>query len=628
MQIYVTPAAEIEQEAIGEILKERGHVLADIPEGALVLEAKRQKASGYLVEKDEDHVIIYYGGVTEFFRGLGEALACLDTKKIILEQEGCSGNHGVMYDCSRNGVLREEQIREYIRLQALMGLNQMYLYTEDTYEVKGYPYFGALRGRYTKEEIQRCDAYAKKFGVELVPCIQTLAHLRTVLRWPQMMEYRDDEDILLAEEEKTYQLIDAMLKSVKEMYTSKKIHLGMDEAFYLGYGNYRKKHGLVNQGELIKTHLEKVVGLCRKYELEPIIWSDMFFVTPGEGDYYGVPESYEWPNEEKPDLDVALVYWDYYSHEKDRYVRMAKLHKKLTDHVIFAGGGWIWNGLAPNYAKAKATLQAGLAGVQECEVTDTFLTLWLDNGAETPMETGLPMMAFYSRCVYGKKPEGEEMERWFRALTGESYEDMLLWDLLDHIPGTSAENEEFANPSKMLLYQDVMTGIFDCQFAGMYLPGYYEKIGSRLEEAEKRAGKRKPLFHYYRQLARVLAGKAELGIDIRKAYLRKDKAALEHMVQEELPELGEQVSVLQRQREEIWNREYKPNGYEVLDIRLGGVETRLHTAGRRISAYLNGQLERLEELEEERLPYLTQKGKVPSCNLWEHIVSASNIKGV
>ena len=95
---------------------------------------------------------------------------------------------------------------------------------------------GRFRGRYKKEEIRECDAYAAIVSAfEMIPCVQTLAHLRTMLRWPAMMGYRDDEDILIAGEEKTYQLIDAMLKSLSEMYTSRKIHLGMDEAFYLGF---------------------------------------------------------------------------------------------------------------------------------------------------------------------------------------------------------------------------------------------------------------------------------------------------------------------------------------------------------------------------------------------------------
>ena len=256
-------------------------------------------------------------------------------------------------------------------------------------------YFGAL-------------AYAAMFGIEMIPCVQTLAHLRTALRWPAMMGYRDNEDILIAGEEKTYEFIDAMLKSLSEMYASKKIHLGMDEAFYLGYGNYRRKNGVPNQGELIKRHLERVLEICRKYGMEPMIWSDMFFVNAGGGNYYNVPADHEWPEEERPDPSVTLVYWDYEGHDKDRYARMTGIHKKLTDRVCFAGVSWIWNGLAPNYAKALDATGAAFAGLKEAGVQDTFLTLWLDNGAETPMKTGLPMMAAYSAYMYGEEPTGKE----------------------------------------------------------------------------------------------------------------------------------------------------------------------------------------------------------------------------
>lgn len=49
---------------------------------------------------------------------------------------------------------------------------------------KDEPYFGAYRGRYSAAEIREMDDYAQKFGVELVPCIQTLAHLHNALKWP------------------------------------------------------------------------------------------------------------------------------------------------------------------------------------------------------------------------------------------------------------------------------------------------------------------------------------------------------------------------------------------------------------------------------------------------------------
>ena len=92
-------------------------------------------------------------------------------------------------------------------MQDLKAMNVLMLYTEDTYEVEGQPYFGVYRGKYTKDEIKELDAYASMFGVELVPCIQTLAHLHNALKWPGMDKIRDSADILQPEKEETYQLL-------------------------------------------------------------------------------------------------------------------------------------------------------------------------------------------------------------------------------------------------------------------------------------------------------------------------------------------------------------------------------------------------------------------------------------
>lgn len=622
----------VESQAVLDILQERGGA-AGLPEAPdLVGGCVNEMPDGaYRIAYMGESVQIQSGGKIGFFRALGNLLSRQPDGPAVQEEdmEGlpCRGVHGVMYDCSRNGVLQVESVKKWIRRQALLGLERLFLYTEDTYEVEGYPYFGALRGRYTREEIQSCDVYAKMFGIELIPCIQTLAHLRTFLRWPSMMSYRDDEDILLADEEKTYALIDAMLCSVSRMFSSGKVHLGMDEARYLGLGRYRELHGVPNQQELMKRHLDRVKALCRKYGLEPMIWSDMFFVAAGKGDYYGVPADYEWPDSQKPDKDVTLVYWDYEGHDIKRYQRMAALHKKLSQKICFAGGAWIWNGLAPDYAKAMDATGTAVAGVRSQGVEDTFLTLWLDNGAETPMETGLPMLLYYSRCIYGERTDSECLESQLQMLAGESWNDILLLDRFDHIPGTGAHNEGFANPSKTIFYQDPLVGIFDRQFGDMGLEPYYSELEEQLETAENRAGRWNVLYGYYRLLAGINASKCTLGTRIRDAYLGKDRECMEKIISVEIPALRRKIRLLKKRREQLWMEEYKPNGYEVLDIRISGVEARLESAGERLRMWLLGEKEKLEELEEERIVYLEGR-KIPSCNLWEHIVSACNIKGV
>ena len=90
-----------------------------------------------------------------------------------------------MLDCSRDGVYTVEALKKYIRILAKMGYTSLQLYTEEVYEIPEEPYFGYLRGRYSEAELRELDAYAAEQGIELVPCIQTLAHLSGLTRWPE-----------------------------------------------------------------------------------------------------------------------------------------------------------------------------------------------------------------------------------------------------------------------------------------------------------------------------------------------------------------------------------------------------------------------------------------------------------
>ena len=76
----------------------------------------------------------------------------------------------------------------------------------------------------------------------------------------------------------------------------------------------------------------------------------------------------------------------------------------------------------------------------------------------------------------------------------------------------------------------------------------------------------------------------------------------------------------------------KPFGYELMDIKLGGLSLRLKACARRIQSYLNGQISSLEELEQERLPYWPADRTYPHShdvslneNLWSRIVSGCDL---
>ena len=201
---------------------------------------------------------------------------------------------GVMLDVSRNAVMNMDNLKRFLSVLAKMGYNCLFLYAEDTYEIEGEPYFGYMRGRYTAEEMREMDAFATEIGIEVIPCIQTLAHLTPISRWQQYP--MDTDDILMVDDEGTYELIDHMFTSLSKCFKTKRIHVGMDEAHMLGSGKHLDKYGYETVDRLMKRHLEKVSEIAEKHGYEIMVWSDMYFRPWSDGEYYiekaKVPEEY------------------------------------------------------------------------------------------------------------------------------------------------------------------------------------------------------------------------------------------------------------------------------------------------------------------------------------------------
>lgn len=106
-----------------------------------------------------------------------------------------------------------------------MGFTSFMLYTEDTYEIPEYSSFGYMRGRFSQTELKDIDDYAFSFGIEMIPCMQILAHMPAILRWSEFKPINDVDDILLVGDERTYALIKAMIRSWRTRYRTKRFTL-------------------------------------------------------------------------------------------------------------------------------------------------------------------------------------------------------------------------------------------------------------------------------------------------------------------------------------------------------------------------------------------------------------------
>ncbi len=566
----------------------------------------------------DGRIVITYGKRIELFRGLSLAVQYANASEYQIVQKSVFNSCGAMFDVSRNAVLNMKTAKKLIRIMALMGLDTVMLYAEDTYEIPEYPYFGYMRGKYTAEEIRELDEYAQGFGIELVPCIQTLAHMNQALRWDAFEDFLDINDILLAGDEKTYAFIDAMIKSCRNCFTSKKIHIGMDEAFLVGSGKYREKHGWVDKFDILLNHLRKTVEICKKYDFKPMIWSDMFVNEAFGKDYSSKDTSEELKNSLDPDL--TLVHWTYYVTDKNVYNKKLQCHKKLTDNVAYAGGAVKWIGFTPSISKSIERSRTGLTASIENSVKDVFVTAWGDNGGEASPFCVLPELQLYAEFNYNPDVTNEEIAERLKICTGENLEDMLKLEKGNFPDGEY--NTDCITTTKYLLANDLLCGLFDMQIGENY-PKYYEEISAELLTVDSRN-----ISYVYKTLGllcRVISKKCEISINLQKAYLLNDRDEVNRLIgiaEEVLFDVKELHTAVHTQ----WTTDNKIFGYEVQDIRFGALETRINFAIKRLKSWVNGETDRIEELEEKRLPYnsiISECGmREVNENQWIRIVSA------
>lgn len=530
-----------------------------------------------------------------------------------------SGYFGAMLDCSRNGVLKVEKVKEYIDYLSKFGYNVLELYTEDTFEIEGEPYFGFMRGGYTKKDLKELDSYALSKGIELIPCVQTLAHLNGIFKWKEYEDINDTKDILLIGEEKTYSLIEKIIATARECFTSKKIHIGMDEAEMVGLRKLLKKHGFQNRYELLSKHLSRVIEITKKYGFEPCMWSDMFFKM-ATGGY----ELKDYSNPPKEMLDaipdgVNLVYWNYYQVKDTVYSKMLKVHKQIDDNCWFAGGAWGWNSFAPFNNWSMKHLDVSLKACKKTGVKNVLITVWGDDGQECSHFAVLSSLYYAIRVYQGEKSIAK-IKREFKEITGEDFNAFLDLDLPNCIGKNAREKRPFG-PSKYGFYSDLLNGYFD-----LYTPDgsgeLYKKYAKRLSKRAKNSAKFGYLFEMGAALCSFLSVKFELSKRLRKAYREKNLAELE-VIYKDIKRAEIKLNKFEKTLKVRWEKECNPQGYDVLDIRIGALKQRLNTARERLREYLDKKVDAIAELECENLPLNAWNDQLLSPVKWKEVVTVN-----
>ncbi len=497
---------------------------------------------------------------------------------------------GVMLDCSRNAVPTVAAVKRLIDRLALLGLNLLLLYTEDTYEVPTRPYLGYLRGRFTQAELRELDEYAAGYDIELMPCIQTLGHMNQFLQWSANDALRDKPDILLADEEQVYQFLREAIGTLRQCLRCKRIHIGMDEAHDVGLGRYRELHGDQDRMGILRRHLDRVVDICRENGFQPMMWSDMFFrLASPTGDY--LDPTAVLPESVVQGLPQAhMCYWDYYSTDESAFDRLLTQHERMGP-TAFAGGIWTWAGFLPHIKKTAATMGPGLRACARHRVGTVFATMWGDDGAETNAFLALNQMPVFSEsCWQGPDAPQEDMARLGEKLTGIPQAAFEAF-------GEFYPSQRDERTGKAFIWADPLYPLtnlgYETPSQAISRYAAAEQVLARYDLLETR---------YALQLFRTARAKAELIRDLRPAYLAGDRDCLTRVANELLPGLIVLYQQLLSLHRQLWERDMRRNGWELLCQRYGGQIARLADVQDELQRYLSGQLSAIVELDEEPLP--------------------------
>ena len=525
---------------------------------------------------------------------------------------------GVMLDFSRNGVMTLPSLKAFLTTIRKMGYNTLFLYMEDTYEVEGEPYFGYMRSKYSIEEMKEIDEFCTSIGIEAIPCIQTLAHMRTHFKWNQVPV--DCDDILLADDERTYELISHMFKTLSSCFKSKRIHIGMDEAHLLGKGRYFHEHGFVPSNVIIKKHLDRIIEIAKPYGYDLMLWSDMFIRIWNKDAYYLYEET-KVPEEIIKSMPEGIipVYWDYYHTIEKTYDAMIHVHQQFPNETWFAGGIWSWTGFAPNNEFSIRSMTPAMKSCKRNGIKNVFFTMWGDDGMECSHFSQLPALCYIAEVARGND-DIDKIKAKFKRIVGMDYDDFIKTDIPNFLLPTSPDRYEA--PSKYAIYSDPFLG-----FTDYTIPEgsneTYAKHAKELFAIAKKSRKYGYVFNTLASLCDALSIKAELGIKTRAAYKVGDKAELLRLAKEEYTELDKKIKALHKAFSKQWYTDNKPSGFEVHDGRLGALVQRVLSCKTRLIDYVNGKIDKLEELEVDILPFGKEKGEPISFNCYGRIVTGN-----
>ena len=301
---------------------------------------------------------------------------------------------GFLLDISRGKVPRPETTRSLLELLARLRYNELFLYTEHTFQFEKHPEIGAGSGGYSAAEIRKLDAWARGCGVELVPCLQTFGHFRRILEKAPYRRLAESGRLWSVSPEApgTYPLLQDMLGEYLPNFASGWAHLNCDEPVDLGKGLSSARAGREGPAAVFAGHVNRVAGMVRELGKRPMIWADVIADHPEALDLL-------YPS-------ITLADW-WYEPDHD-FDRVRRFRDAGRDFLTVAGTS-SWTSLFPRFDTSLPNIRGHARAAKRFGASGFIVTDWGDGGHYNLFGGSLFPIAAGAEAAWGdeNRPESE-----------------------------------------------------------------------------------------------------------------------------------------------------------------------------------------------------------------------------
>jgi len=272
---------------------------------------------------------------------------------------------GVMLDVSRGKVPTIEAVRDVIDLCARMKLNVLMLYTEHTFRFRRHPEIGEGASPLDAADMRALDAYAAQNHVELVPTLQSLGHMRHILKIPTYRSLAETDRLwtLAPVDPNTYKLLADLYAEYLPNFRSNLFNANCDEPYDLGSGRSAERSRELGPGGLFLEHVRRVRDLASAHGKRTLVWGDVVHQHPAR----------------TTEIDRDLVLLDWWYEAQGDFDRVKRFAENGIEFWVCPGTS-TWNCLFPRIENAEQNIARYAEAGRRHGAAGLVNTDWGDHG--------------------------------------------------------------------------------------------------------------------------------------------------------------------------------------------------------------------------------------------------------